>query len=133
MPSTLKLALVSMPFFLAESTYEGVKSSALGEWLVQAAAAAVLVMALWNLVDRVRGGTPQKREVSFTEEFATKKQHEELKLEVAKIDTERRVSVANLHTKIDDNTKITAETRGKLDLVNQQLAQLNQHLLSRGN
>lgn len=44
----------------------------------------------------------QKREVTFSEEFATREQHAELKREVDKIDGERRTSVANLHKKIED-------------------------------
>lgn len=132
----LKFASASTAFLLAEttaSTYEGVRSDHLGEWLVQAAAAAVLIMAIWNLVDRVRGGTSQKREVTFADEYATRKEHEDLKDEVAKLDQERRVSVANLHKKVDENTAITARTEGKLDGLNQQLQQINIHLINRSN
>lgn len=137
----IKLAAVSTPFFLAEtatrkigeSTIEGVTSSALGEWLVQAAAAAVLIMALWTLVDRMRGGISQKREVTFSEEYTSKEEHDLLKAEVAKIDNERRVSVAKLHEKIDENTRITSETKGQLATINQQLQQINVHLINRGN
>jgi flagellar biosynthesis/type III secretory pathway M-ring protein FliF/YscJ len=96
-----KAAAAALPLFLAESTYQGVRSSAIGELLVQIAALAVIVMVVWNLVDRMRGGASQKREVSFSEEFATKEQHRKLEAAVEKIDHERRTSVAELHKKIE--------------------------------
>lgn len=55
-----------------------------------------------NLV-MIRGSNrAQKREVSFADQFATAKEHAALAAEVAKLDSERRTSVANLHQKIDD-------------------------------
>lgn len=47
----------------------------------------------------------QKREVSFSDTFATAKEHAALVQEVAKIDHERRTSAANLHSKIDELAK----------------------------
>lgn len=101
MTITTKAAATALPLFVAESTYQGVRSSAIGELLVQLAAVAVIVMVIWNLVDRMRGGTAQKREVSFSTELVTQQQHQELKREVAKLDQERRTSVAELHKKIE--------------------------------
>ena len=101
MTITAKAAATALPLFVAESTYQGVRSSAIGELLVQLAAVAVIVMVLWNLVDRVRGGSAQKREVSFSTEFVTQKQHQELRDTVAKVDHERRTSTAELHKKIE--------------------------------
>lgn len=97
----IKSALMTMPLFIAESTTAEVKSSALGEWLVIGAAVMVIVQIGWTFIDRVRGGTAQKREVSFSAEFVTQEQHAELKATVAKIDHERRTSVAELHKKIE--------------------------------
>lgn len=101
MPVATKAAAIALPLFVAESTYQGVRSSAIGELLVQLAAVAVIIMVLWNLVDRVRGGTAQKREVSFSAEVVTLKQHEDLRKQVDKIDHERRTSVAELHKKVE--------------------------------
>jgi uncharacterized membrane protein YhiD involved in acid resistance len=124
-----KAALLLPPLVVAESSYQGVGSSALGEFLVQAAAALVLLLVIWNIVEKLRG-TPQKRQVTVTSDFATQKEHAELKAEVTKIDNERRTSVAKLHEKIDGNTTITAETRGEVRLMNQQMHQLLTHLLN---
>lgn len=96
-----KLGAITLPLFVAESTIDGVKSSALGEWMVIGAAALVVIRVGWDFMDRVRGGPTQRAEVSFAAEFATRKDHDALKAEVEKIDHERRTSVANLHGKID--------------------------------
>lgn len=101
MTPAIKTAFVATPLLIAESTTAEVKSSALGEWLVIAAAVMVIVQIGWSFLDRVRGGTPQKREVTFSEEFVTKEAHEELKAAVDKIDHERRTSVAELHKRIE--------------------------------
>ena len=71
MTSAIKLGLVTLPLFLAESTTDSVKSSALGEWLVIGAAVLVIVQIGWGFIDRVKGGSAQKREVSFADELAT--------------------------------------------------------------
>ncbi|MBI3885914.1 MAG: hypothetical protein HY302_09335 [Opitutae bacterium] len=102
MTPAIKLGLTTLPLFVAESTTDSVKSSALGEWLVIGAAVLVIAQIGWSFVDRVRGGSPQKREVSFTEQFVTREQHVKLEEEIAKIDNERRVSVAGIHSKIDN-------------------------------
>jgi hypothetical protein len=86
----------------AETTFQGVRAGALGETLIIIAALAIIARILWEAADRVRGGSTQKREVSFAEIFATQKEHAELKAEVAKIDHERRTSAAQLHTKLDN-------------------------------
>lgn len=44
---------------------------------------------------------------------------------IDKVADERRVSVANLHEKIDENTKATSEMKGELRLINQSLAGLS--------
>lgn len=81
-----KAAFLFPPLLAVESTYEGVRSSVLGEFLVQAAAAMVLLLLVWNLIDKLRGGTPQKREVSFAEEIVTQ---DELKQAHGRITRER--------------------------------------------
>jgi len=63
MTASIKLTAMTLPLFVAESNYQGVKSSAIGELLVQAAALAVIVMVIWNFVDRVRFGSAQRREI----------------------------------------------------------------------
>lgn len=98
---TTQLAAYSLPLLAAESTFQGVQSSALGEVLVVIAALLIIAKIFWDAVDRVRGGVSQKREVSFTQEAPTTAQFRELQEEVRKVDAERRTSVANLHTKID--------------------------------
>lgn len=70
------------------------------------------------------------RDPALHREYATKAEHAALKAEVDKIDQERRVSVANLHAKIDANTAITSATGAKVDQMNIQLQQLNTHLLT---
>jgi hypothetical protein len=57
-------SLLSVPLVLAESTTAEVKSSAIGELLVGLAALAVLILAIWSLIDRVKGGTKEAREIS---------------------------------------------------------------------
>lgn len=73
MSLTLKTAAAAAPLFLAESTSSGVRSSLLGELMVQIAALAVIVMVVWNLIDRVRGGQ-QRREIQSP---LTVRKHEE--------------------------------------------------------
>ena len=127
----VKLGFVTLPLFLAESSTMEVKSSALGEWLVIGAAVLVIIQIGTGFIDRVRGGNPEKRQVSFADVFTTREEHDALRDEVAKIDTERRVSVAGLHKKIDENTQMTAEIKGQLSGFNQQLQQINIHLINR--
>jgi hypothetical protein len=98
---TTQLAAYSLPLLAVESTFQGVQSSALGEVLVVIAALLIIAKIFWDAVDRVRGGASQKREVSFSNEYATVAQFRELQEEVRKLDAERRTSVANLHVKID--------------------------------
>lgn len=81
-----KAALLYPPLLAVESSYEGVRSSALGEFVIQAAAALVLLMLVWSVIDKLRGGTPQKREVSFADEMVTQ---EELKQAHGRISRER--------------------------------------------
>lgn len=101
MTTPANLGALVLPIFFAQSTIDGVKSSALGEWLVIGAAVLVIIRIGWEFVDRVQGGPTQKSEVTFAAQFATQKEHAELKAEVTKLDSERRTSVANLHAKID--------------------------------
>src|SRR5581483_2626780 len=100
LPAT-KLAAITLPLFLAQSTTDSVRSSDLGEWVVIGAGVLVIVNVGWQFLDRVRGGSPQKNEVTFTAQFATQKELGDLKSEVNKIDHERRTSAANLHEKIE--------------------------------
>ncbi len=126
-----KAALLFPPLVVAESTYQGVRSSVLGEFLVNGAAALVFLLLLWTAVEKLRGGPKQKREVSFADEYATRKEHTELKAEVLKIDNERRASTAKLHEKIDEIATDTSKTSGQLTQINQQLQQINTHLLNK--
>lgn len=114
MTPTTNLAAHLAPLLLAESTFQGVASSGLGELLVGLAALLVIAKIMWDAADRLRGGTAQKREVSFADQFATTAQHAELRGEVAKIDHERRTSVANLHDKIDT---LAANLHERIDAV----------------
>lgn len=104
MTPTAKLAAYSLPLFAAESTFQGVPSSDLGNLLVGLAALMIIGKMAWDTLDRVRGGS-QKREVSFSDQYSTREQcaerHGVLTNEIQKIDHERRTSVANLHEKID--------------------------------
>ena len=101
--------LLVLPFLAAaESTYQGVASSRIGETLVQIAALSVIAVAILNLVDRMRGGSPQKREVSFAAEFATK---EELKQAHGRIARERE----ELDTKIDELKEQAERLSEKVD------------------
>lgn len=77
--------------------------------------------------------SPSPLEVSAAPAYVTKDEHRKLEAEVAKIDGERRTSVANLHNKIDENTRMTAQHGGKLDLINQTLHQIQTHLLNQTN
>jgi len=97
----VKIGVTALPLFVAESTTDNVKSSAIGEWVVIAAGVLVIINVAWNFIDRVRGGSTEKREVTFPAQFASQADHHALKEEVTKIDSERRQSTANLHAKID--------------------------------
>ena len=105
MTATAKLAVTALPLIAAESTFSGVQSSQLGEMLVGVAALLIIGKLVWEGIDRVRGGSTQKREVTLSEQFSTREQcaerHEAICAELEKIDRERRTSVANLHEKID--------------------------------
>lgn len=110
-----KLATIAAPLLIAESTFQGVRSSGIGEFLVTAAALSVIVMALWNMVDRVRGGTAQKREISFAESVATadelkqahgriSREREEVNREIKRLDEaqkETRASLEKLNDRVD--------------------------------
>lgn len=86
---------------------------------------AAFLLGLVVLSRKVFGHDP-----ALHKEYASKDEHNALKKEVEKIDSERRVSVANLHAKIDGNTAITSATGAKVDQMNLQLQQLNTHLLT---
>ncbi|MBI5770821.1 MAG: hypothetical protein HZA93_23795 [Verrucomicrobia bacterium] len=101
MTPTAQTGAVALPLFFAESSFSGVKASALGEQLVIMAALLIIAKLLWDFADRFRGGSPQKREVTLTENFATTHQHQELRAELEKLDRERRTSVAELHKKVE--------------------------------
>lgn len=75
----------------------------------------------------------QPLEIRAAATFATKEEHKKLEAEVAKVDAERRQSVAGLHKKIDENTSMTAGIEGQLRGMNQQLQQINIHLINRAN
>lgn len=118
-PSSFKLAVMSLPLFLAESTTDSVKSSAIGEWVVVGAAVLVIIQVGWSFWDRLRGGVPQKREVSFAGKYATDeemtnvhgrikrerleldKQIEELKAEDRRLREKLEHEIDNLQERID--------------------------------
>lgn len=107
-----KLGLFALPLLLAEATFQGVPASSLGGWLINAAAAALLVRVLWDFADRVKGGAPQKREISFAESLATadeiKQAHGRISREREEIDRELgRVAaeVKELREKFDDTVR----------------------------
>ena len=111
--TSLKAASFAVPLFLAESTMHGVRSSALGEFLVNAAALAVIIMVIWNLVDRMRGGATQKREIKFADELATQvdlkqahgriaRERTEINKELETIKKEAKTMRENLDREIDD-------------------------------
>lgn len=108
----MKLLLV-LPFLAAaESTYQGVASSRIGETLVQIAALSVIAVAILNLVDRMRGGTTQKREVSFSQEFATK---EELKQAHGRMNREREELDAKIDEIRDQNQRLSEKVESTKD------------------
>lgn len=104
----MKLLLI-IPFLaVAESTYQGVASSKLGETLVVVTCLVVIASVLWTFVERIKGTAPQKREVSFAAEFATK---EELKQAHGRIARERE----ELDTKIDELKEQAERLSEKVD------------------
>lgn len=87
---------------------------------------AAFVLTLVVLSRKVFGHDP-----ALHREYVTKHEHAELKLEVEKIDRERRTSVANLHAKIDEqtreiNSRIDEVPRRTIELLNS-TKQLHDH------
>lgn len=134
----MKPILASLPLFLAESSYQGVRSSALGEWLVQAAALAVIALVVWQLVDRVRGGAPQKREVSFSREYVARPEYDrdrkELDEELGRMARNRKEhykevelqgrQIVELKTRVDAHDRAIAVIDQKLDALPDRIARM---------
>ena len=85
-------------------------------------------------------GLPQPLEIRNQQTFATtqevgalKEDVEQLRSEVKdgfdKLGNERRTSVANLHSKVDEANRKVDEMRGELRLINQQQHQILQKIL----
>lgn len=138
MAPPFKLGLTSIPLFAAEATFEGVQSNAIGGLLVSLAALAVLIGAIWNMVDRLRGGKAEKREISFSEEFATKeeltqahgrigRERNEINSALTKLDEELRGSNERLAGSIDSlRLEFKTDDRGVHNRINEVLAAVSE-------
>ncbi|MBI5689264.1 MAG: hypothetical protein HZC55_04145 [Verrucomicrobia bacterium] len=93
-------------------------------WL--AGGLTAVVVAFSHLTGRGgRREIQQPLKVEASTLYATKeendKEHAAMRREIEKLDTERRTSVAKIHDKIEENTKLTANIDGRVEQMNQSM------------
>lgn len=123
-----KVVLI-VPFLAAaESHYQGVASSKLGETLIVITCLVVIATQLWNFVEKLKGGPTQKREVSFPAAYATKEEltqaHGRIKREREEVDAHLARMAAEMVRMREKMEEQVDDIQERVDLVPERVIKL---------